>query len=442
MVKKRQKPLQRRDSTRHFLFSKTDTKALNAKEIQPRESTWKELKHLFPDVLAGRRFLDQSKNRLDTFEEFCALAIKFDKMPPAQSGIEHYKAITGVLETFCKKHGAWWGILEHGLLAGFFPRQNAAQGLKLARNFQQLLKNQVKASVTIGIASYPTLDYPKTQVIENARKALVHATFFGPNSAQVFDSVSLNISGDQMYEKGNIGAAIEEFNDALKLDSANVNVRNSLGVCYGVQGNYTRANDEFKAAVELDAREYMATYNLGLVSMLNGKKEDALDFFLKAATTGENIYEIAFQTGRLYLEKGEPAMACKYLEQAAQSNPEAGGVYRYLGECYAGLDRIAAAIKAYKKALKFNPGDAASLSALGCLFDEQGENPEIAIMFCRESVGLSPENGLFRHRLGQLYLKQDQLEEALREFSEAQKLGYGNTKDIRKLKHQIKTRAS
>ncbi len=442
MVKQEQKLLQRRDSTRHFLFSKTDTQGLNAKEIQPRQSTWKELKQLFPDVMAGKRLLDQTHNRLGPFEKFSAMAIKFDKRPPAESGIDHYKAITGVLDTFCNDQSGWWGILERGLLAGFLPQKNAAQSLKLAQDFQKLLKKQIKESVTIGIAAYPTLGYQKDQIIENARKALVHAAFFGPNSAQVFDSVSLNISGDQMYEKGNIGAAIAEFNAALKLDSSNVNVRNSLGVCYGIQGNYTRASDEFKAAVELDPREYMATYNLGLVSMLNGEKEDALDFFLKAGTTAENVYEIALQTGRLYLENGQPKKACKYLEQAAQSNPEVGGVYRYLGECYAGLEQTDSAITAYKKALKFNPGDAASLSALGCLFDEQGENPEIAIMFCRESVGLSPENGLFRHRLGQLYLKQDRLEEALREFTEAKNLGYGKTEDIQKLRHQIKARAS
>ncbi len=442
MVKQGQKLLQRCFSTRHFLFSKADAKGLNTKEVRPRESTWKVLKQIFPDVLAGKRLLDQTNERLGAFEKFCAMAIKFDKTPTTDSGIDHYKAVTGVLDAICKKQSGWWGILERGLLAGFFPQKNDAQCLDLARNFQQLLKKQVKVSVTIGIAAYPTLGYQKGQIIENARKALVHAAFFGPNSAQVFDSVSLNISGDQMYEKGNIGAAIEEFNAALKLDSSNVNVRNSLGVCYGVQGNYPRACDEFEIAVELDPREYMATYNLGLVSMLNGEKEDALDFFLKAGTAAENVYEIAFQTGRLYLENGKPQKACKYLEKAAQSDPEAGGVYRYLGECYASLNRAEPAITAYKKALKFNPGDAAALSSLGCLFDKQGENPEIAIMFCRESVGLSPENGLFRHRLGQLYLKQEQLEKALKEFAKAEKLGYGNPEDIQKLKHQIKAKAS
>jgi len=442
MTKQGRKLLQRRDSTRHFLFSKTDTNALNAKEIKPRQSTWKALKKLFPDVLAGKRFIDHAINRLGTFEKFGAMAIIIDKLPPKDSGTATYKAITRVLDAVCKEQNGWWGILEHGLLAGFFPQKNATHCLKLAQGFQKLLKKQVKESVTIGIAAYPILGYQKEQVIENARKALMHAAFFGPNSAQVFDSVSLNISGDQIYEKGNINAAIDEFNDALKLDSSNVNVRNSLGVCYGIQGEYMKATDEFKAAIQIDPREYMAIYNLGLVSMLNGEKDKALDFFLKASNSGEDVYEIAFQTGRLYLDNGDAEQARKYLEQAAQSNPEAGGVFRYLGECYASLERTEAAMTAYKKALKFNPGDAASLSALGCLFDEQGENPEIAIMFCRESVGLSPENGLFRHRLGQLYLKQKQLKEALKQFSEANKLGYGDTEVIKEIKHQIKAKAS
>jgi tetratricopeptide (TPR) repeat protein len=442
MTKQGRKLLQRRESTRHFLFSKTDTKGLNAKQITPRESTWKELKQLFPDVLAGKHFLDHAMNRLGTFEKFAAVVIKFDRLPPKASAIDKYKAITRVLDTFCKEQNGWWGILEHGMLAGYFPQKNADQCLKLAREFQNSLKRQVKDSVTVGIAAFPMLKYKKEQIIENARKALVHAAFFGPNSAQVFDSVSLNISGDQIYEKGNLSAAIEEFNAALKLDASNVNVRNSLGVCYGIQGDYMRATDEFKAALQTDPREYMAIYNMGLVSMLNGQKEKALDFFLKAGKNAEDVYEISFQTGRLYLENGNPQRAVKYLEQASQSNPEAGGIFRYLGECYASLERTEPAMAAYKRAIKFNPGDAASLSALGCLFDEQGENPEIAVMFCRESVGLSPENGLFRHRLGQLYLKQNQLDEALKEFSEANKLGYGNTEVIQKIKHKIKARAS
>jgi tetratricopeptide (TPR) repeat protein len=60
---------------------------------------------------------------------------------------------------------------------------------------------------------------------------------------------------------------------------------------------------------------------------------------------------------------------------------------------------------------------------LGCLLDEQGENPEITLLFCRESVGLDPENALFRYRLARLYLNQARLDEALQEFQKARELG-------------------
>jgi len=86
---------------------------------------------------------------------------------------------------------------------------------------------------------------------------------------------------------------------------------------------------------------------------------------------------------------------------------------------YAELDIPEKAIGAYQKAVKVNPGDSLALSALGKLFDEKGENPEIALVFCKESVRLSPENPLFRERLARLYLKLNRLEEALKEFEQA-----------------------
>ena len=142
------------------------------------------------------------------------------------------------------------------------------------------------------------------------------------------------------------------------------------------------------------------------------------------------------------MENGDFEKAQTFLEQASHLNPAAGAVFRYLGECHGAGGQTKAAIAAYKKAVKQNPSDAASLSALGCLFDKQGENPEIATMFCQESVGLSPENALFRHRLGLLYLKQNQLKKALSEFKQADRLGHDTSDYIKKIETQFKTKAS
>jgi len=86
-----------------------------------------------------------------------------------------------------------------------------------------------------------------------------------------------------------------------------------------------------------------------------------------------------------------------------------------------------------------NPNDADSLSALGYLFDLQGENPEITTILCQQSVDISPENGLFRHRLGSLYLKRNQLEEALEQFQKAHKLGHNAKEIIKKVEKLMGT---
>jgi tetratricopeptide (TPR) repeat protein len=442
MAKRKAGPAQRRDSTRHFLYSKTDTQDLISKKIRPREDVWKAIKRKFPDVLNGQPFIDFAMDRLVAKEIFGAMAFKMDSPPKADKQLVKYAEIAAALDALCKKENALWGVFEDCMLGGYFPEKDEFDCYRLARSFQKSLKKQTKNTVTVGIASFPTLSYPKNNILDNARKALAHAVFFGPNSAQIFDAVSLNINGDQLYEKGDIQGAIEEFKQALLLDPTNVNVHNSLGVCYGVQGEYKRAIKQFKATIALDSKEYMAVYNLGLINMLSGHKEKALSFFAKANGLAADVFEIVFQTGKLYLENGNFEKALTFLEQASHLNPAAGAVFRYLGECHGAAGRTTAAIAAYKKAVKQNPSDAASLSALGCLFDKKGENPEIATMFCQESVGLSPENGLFRHRLGLLYLKQNQLKKALIEFKQADRLGHEARDYIKKIETQIKTKAS
>ena len=147
----------------------------------------------------------------------------------------------------------------------------------------------------------------------------------------------------------------------------------------------------------------MGFYNLGLVYTLTGKCEQALECFLKANEINGDVFEIAFQIGKLYLDLDEPLKSRPFLENAAALNPKSGAVHRLLGDCGIAAKRPDEAISSYKKAIKHNPHDAASMSALGYLYEDRGENPEIALMFCRESVQLSPDNGLFHLRLGRLF---------------------------------------
>lgn len=427
-------------SARHFLFSKTDTWRLKDVRRKKVGDANQALRSAYPDMLSDKNFMDHALQALESVIQFSAVVIRLDQNgqdeeasanPAADDGLLEVAAI---LDAVCRQKNGMWGVLESGLLAGFLPDKNGPQTIELTRQIQKSLKEKTQKTITIGIAAYPTITYQKSEILQNAVKALDHATFFGPASAVVFDGVSLNISSDKLYEKGEIQGAIEELKTALKLDPSNVNVHNSLGVCFGLLGNYEPAIEKFKTAISLEPEEYMALYNLGLVYMLTEKRDQALELFLKADKINGAAYEVTFQTGKLYLELGNPAKAKIFLERAADLEPKSGAVYRYQGDCHTAQNMPQDAIAAYRQAIKLNPQDAASMSALGCLLESQGENPEITLMFCRESVGLAPENALFRYRLGQLHFNQNRLDEALSEFQKAQELGYDAADDIKKTK--------
>lgn len=429
-----------RSSNKEFLFYKTDAKPRkgDAEIIFSVDS--KRIEKAFPDILVGENLIRKAMIFFEYSEKFDAMIIKIDCLKHGDDAaftdqeIDLWMGMANIIDALCKYEDGIWGHLEAGRFGCFFPKKDSVSSLEFAKKINNRLTADKNETVSIGIASYPTLNFNKDQIIKNAEKALDHASFFGPGSTVVFDAVSLNISGDILYQDGNIEGAVKEFETALLLDPSNVNVHNSLGVCYGILGDYKKALEEFKQAVRLDPDEIMSLYNLGLVHMLTGDKDKALKCFLDAGEKDENIFEVALQTGKVYMEMGQLDIAKEFLEKAVKLQPEAGQVYRYLGECYTALNITDEAIAAYKKAIRQNPNDAESLSALGYLFDLLGENPEITTIFCQQSIDIVPENGLFRQRLGSLYLKRDRLEEALEQFQKAHDLGHDSQDMIAKIK--------
>ncbi len=433
---------QERTTNRHFLFSRTDIHRLSRKTKPVSQALVDTLQSLFPHLTRGEDFLQAVLKAVADVPAFAAMVLRQDRVPQAAeefgTGPAHELiSLSKVLDQWCRDREARWGVIQQGLLACILIGKSGPQCLALARDFQASQCQSLETTVSIGIAAYPLITYAKAETIENACKALDHAAFLGPNQAVLCDAVSLNIRGDRLFEKGNTAEAIAEFKRALIMDPANVNIRNSLGVCYGLLGDFDNALIELHTAVGLDPGEIMAVYNLGLIYAFKGDRSKALEFFLQAGALNDRVFEVPFQTGKLYLEMGHAQQAKDCLEQASQLEPKAGTVYRYLGECYAALGRTADAISAYKKAVNQNPADAASLSALGCLFDAKDESPDIAVMFCEESVKLAPQNGLFRYRLGQLHLRQNRKTDALREFKKARLLGYDADQAIAELENQI-----
>ena len=423
-----------RSSSKEFLLSKAELGPLSKYYGRTKKGSDRDvLNKIFPGMLSGDAFSEHALKLLTPYHAFGAIIVRIDNMnrheneqDKGQDNEQADRIISEVAKTIddvCRPENGFWGRLDRFEFGCYLPDKNSAGCLGLAVNIKVNLEKTGKETVTSGVAEYPAFGYKKNEIIENARKALEHADFFGPGSIVAFDAVSLNISGDKLYQNGDINGAIKEFRTALLFDPTDVNVHNSLGVCYAVLGDFPKAIKEFKEAVRLSPAEIMPMYNAGLSYQLMGKKEKALKHFLKAGNLGENLFEIDFQTGKILLELGRPEEGRMYIEKALKLKPESSIALFYLGEIFAATGMAEEAEAAYEKAIKINPNDASSLSSLGLLYEQKGKNREIALAFCRQSVEISPENGLFRQRLGRIYRKQGLLSDAMREFEKAEGLG-------------------
>ncbi len=422
-------------SRKEFLYGKSCRENLIDFNDKISSETIDNLKKHFPDLLSGKPFTDYAAQWFEPFDAFAAMAVGVDKKVGAD-GEEKNEAPVDVviaIDRICKENNGIWGLIENTVFGCFFMGIDENECMELARLIKSDLSKNGSKTVSIGTASFPLIDFKNKEIILNALKALRHAAFFGPDSAVSFDSVSLNINADKLYQEGDIKGAIEDFKKAVILDPENLNVFNGLGVCYGVLGAYEKAEESFEAALKIKPEDSMVLYNAGLVNMLINNRGKALAYMLEADKFKEDVFEVAYQTGKLYLESQEFDKAREYLEKAVEIEPDAPHALRFLGESYAKLNLIDKAVASYKKALKFNPNDAHSLSAMGSLFDIKGENSEITIIFCQQSVNIEPENGLFRHRLGYLYFKQNELDNALREFEKAKLFGYDSSEFIEKI---------
>jgi len=435
-------------STRHFLLSKTDRFEHEARNQKPPFAGSDALLEIFPDMLSGPALIEHALSILDDAPAFGVITIMLDHGHPenisATDEINPARILdTGkVIAQTSRQHNGIWGQLSHDTWGCFLPDADEAACIQWKRTLKADLAGHKLSGVTVGIALYPCSDFTRVQTVDNAWKALHHATFFGPDAAAVFDAVSLNISGDRHYQDNDIQGAVSEFKNALALDPSNINVHNSLGVCYGVLGELESALKEFETSLALDPEEFMAVYNIGMTHQLLDNPKSALEFYLRAGDLKSDVYEINLNTGHLLLQNGSVEKAMGFLEKAAQLEPDSGLAFRYLADGLKKLGRINESMEAYKKAVKLHPYDADSISALGWLFAKSGENMEIATMFCRQATELAPDRGVFFNRLGRLYLKNSRMEDAMAALENADRLGHDSKDLIETIKEQQMKEAS
>lgn len=305
----------------------------------------------------------------------------------------------------------------------YLPGYAGAEGLECATMLLGKLREVPGMSdVYAGVSAFPFHGFTKTETLANVQKALLHAAFFGPGQAVLFDAVSLNISGDIYFSDGDLPRAVREYRRGLGCDPRDVNLLNSLGVAYALLNKGTLARSTFESVLEIDKVNHMALYNLGLGAQLRGDLNAALDCFEKAhaycAANHEKAdlcRDLKVQLGQLYCLTGNYSESLRYLEEWRREAGERqqGRIFRYLGQAYLGTGKPREAMSWLQRALRQNEFDHDMLSLLGTAIWQAREGDDIALSLCSKGVDLAPDNPRLRVRLARIQLHTGQYELAL-----------------------------
>jgi tetratricopeptide (TPR) repeat protein len=266
--------------------------------------------------------------------------------------------------------------------------------------------------VSMGLVFWPSEVLSPDTISQAAKKTLLEAAMTGHEVAVVFGPQTLNISGDRLFDEGDLDEAVEEYRKGLILDPAHINLLNSLGVCYGRLGDQKAAIGAFDDILRLDPDNLMANFNKGCSYIISGKHEDAEKALEKAANLDPQNFEALYQLGKTALELGHVSKALKALNQAATLKGRRGSIHAILGQARLLSGDQGGAMDAFKQAVKYNPDDASSLSHLGVLYLEESKDNKMALSLFRRSVELDPSNSLYRQRLGKLFYDMGKFQDA------------------------------
>ena len=95
-------------------------------------------------------------------------------------------------------------------------------------------------------------------------------------------AIGANNRGFEYYKLGQYDRAIQDYDEAIRLDPQLAVVYNNRGLAYNELGQYERAIKDFGEAIRLDPKDADAYRNRGLTYEAIGKSEEAERDFAKA----------------------------------------------------------------------------------------------------------------------------------------------------------------
>lgn len=189
---------------------------------------------------------------------------------------------------------------------------------------------------------------------------------------------------------------------------------------YSKKGDFLSAIQDLDQAIKLDPDDALAFAGRGDTYDQLGQHDRAIKDFDKAIALSPNNGDIYVNRGIILGEQGEYALAIQDFDKAIKLNPSNGAAFFDRGYAYDALKDYESASKDYERAMALNPQDAKAISHHGhdC---ERLKRYEEAIKDLNRALTLRPDAIDFWYR-GVAYAHMNEYERAIQDYDQAIKL--------------------
>jgi tetratricopeptide (TPR) repeat protein len=228
---------------------------------------------------------------------------------------------------------------------------------------------------------------------------------------------ALTSRGIAYYSKGDRDHAIQDFDQAIKLSPDDVIALKYRGLAYYDKGEYDRAIQDFDQVVKLDPSQSKAFGNRGRAYSDKGEYDRAIKDYDQAIQLDPNYFQAFYYRGLACENKGDHDLAIRDYDQALRLSPNYGLAFKGRGDAYNRRHDYDHAIQDFDQAIRLDQNDETTFRGRGDAYIYKGDYDQ-AIQDYDQAIKLNPKDAAaFRNR-ALAYDKKGDRDHAIQDYNQ------------------------
>jgi Flp pilus assembly protein TadD len=211
------------------------------------------------------------------------------------------------------------------------------------------------------------------------------------------------------------------FRHALAITSGNYHAHTNLGFALLEKGDIDAAISEFEESARLKPRAPVCHVDLGNALDLKGRFDQATREYLEALRLDPELPGLHAIIGANLVKTGNFDEAIYHLREALRTQPDNANFHNDLANALDGKGQTDDAIREYQEAIRLQPMNAPARSNLGAAYGKKGMVDD-AIVQLREAARLKGDDPLTFYNLGMALNEKGRTNEAISQLELALRL--------------------